>query len=90
MRQVCVYTACGCTCVHVFWVALLGATPQTLYGWKEGHLELGNSLRLQSPESMPGLGSLDWVGSPEYSLLCQQDLRDLARPHPRLYLAGWC
>lgn len=50
-------------CVHMFWVALLGGsvlpTLQTLYGWKEGHSELGNSLRLQSPESMPGLGTLD-------------------------------
>lgn len=60
MRQVCVYAG---MCARMLWVAsvrrLGPATPQTLCGWKEGRLELGDSLRLQSPESMPGLGTLD-------------------------------
>lgn len=57
MRQVCVYTACGCMYVHVFWVALLGGS--VVLPLPRHCMDLGNNLRLQSPESMPGLGSLD-------------------------------
>lgn len=57
--------ACGYMCVCMFWEALFGgsvlSTPQTLNRWKEGPLELGNSLRLESCEHAKSRDSrLSW------------------------------